>query len=278
MRRPALVPLLLLPLVAAAAIAEERKLTITESTAVAADGTRIYYRVAGSGDDVVLAPFAVLHGAQLDGLASAKRRIVTYDPRGRGRSATVPPEKVSLDLLLSDLEAVRKAVDAESIAIIGWQHDELTIDVRCSKGTYIRTLGEDIGAALGCGAHLDTLRRVASGALGIEAATTLAQLDGLDEASLDARLLPPDALVAAWPRVVLTNEDAGRFLAGVRRRLDLDDAPALRVYGPERGAFLGTGHVVAGELIASRLLSPAEVGDLVAARRQPFTVSESLSA
>jgi len=120
MRRPALVPLLLLPLVAAAAIAEERKLTITESTAVAADGTRIYYRVAGSGNDVVLAPFAVLHGAQLDGLASAKRRIVTYDPRGRGRSATVPPEKVSLDLLLSDLEAVRKAVDAESIAIIGW--------------------------------------------------------------------------------------------------------------------------------------------------------------
>jgi len=53
MRRPALVPLLLLPLVAAAAIAEERKLTITESTAVAADGTRIYYRVAGSGNDVV---------------------------------------------------------------------------------------------------------------------------------------------------------------------------------------------------------------------------------
>ena len=46
----------------------------------------------------------------------------------------------------------------------------------------------------------------------------------------------------------------------------------------QSGAFLGTGHVVAGELIASRLLSPAEVGDLVAARRQPFTVSESLSA
>jgi len=78
--------------------------------------------------------------------------------------------------------------------------------------------------------------------------------------------------------VVLTNDDAGRFLAGVRRRLDLDDAPALRVYGPERGAFLGTGHVVAGELIASRLLSPAEVGDLVAARRQPHSVSESLFA
>jgi tRNA pseudouridine55 synthase len=64
----------------------------------------------------------------------------------------------------------------------------------------------------------------------------------------------------------------------VRRRLDLDDAPALRVYGPERGAFLGTGHVVAGELIASRLLSPAEVGALVAADRRTSSVCESLSA
>jgi tRNA pseudouridine55 synthase len=80
------------------------------------------------------------------------------------------------------------------------------------------------------------------------------------------------------PRVVLSTDDAGRFLSGLRRRLDLADAPALRVYGPERGAFLGTGHVVAGELIASRLLSPIEVGMLVAAKRQTPSVSESLSA
>ena len=100
----------------------------------------------------------------------------------------------------------------------------------------------------------------------------------LDEAALDARLLPPDALVAAWPRVVLSDE---RRRALPRRR----PAPprprrraGVRVYGPERGAFLGTGHVVGGELIASRLLSPAEVGDLVAAQRQPSSVSESLSA
>ena len=65
----------------------------------------------------------------------------------------------------------------------------------------------------------------------------------------------------------------------MRRRLALADAPALRVYGPERGAFLGTGHVVAGELIASRLLSPAEVGDSRRRpRAEPRSVSESLSA
>jgi tRNA pseudouridine55 synthase len=177
-----------------------------------------------------------------------------------------------------EVERVARRVRIHAIRVVEGEADLWTIDVECSKGTYIRTLGEDIGAALGCGAHLDALRRVTSGALDLAAASTLAQLDGLDEASLDALLLPPDALVAAWPRVVLSDDDAGRFLAGVRRRLELDDAPALRVYGRERGAFLGTGHVVGGELIASRLLSPAEVGDLVAARRQPSSVSESLSA
>jgi len=177
-----------------------------------------------------------------------------------------------------ELEREPRRVTIDAIGVVEGEGSRWTIDVRCSKGTYIRALGEDIGAALGCGAHLDALRRIASGVLGVEAASTLAELDELDEAGLDARLLPPDALVAAWPRVVLSNDDAGRFLAGVRRRLDLDDAPALRVYGPERGAFLGTGHVVAGELIASRLLSPAEVGALVAADRRTSSVCESLSA
>jgi len=177
-----------------------------------------------------------------------------------------------------EVERAPRRVRIDSIRVVDGETDLWTIDVRCSKGTYIRTLGEGIGAALGCGAHLDALRRTASGALDVKAASTLAELDELDEAGLDARLLPPDALVAAWPRVVLSNDDAGRFLAGVRRRLDLDDAPALRVYGPERGAFLGTGHVVAGELIASRLLSPAEVGALVAADRRTSSVCESLSA
>ena len=177
-----------------------------------------------------------------------------------------------------EVERVARRVRIDSIRVVEGEADLWTIDVRCSKGTYIRTLGEDVGAALGCGAHLDALRRVASGALEIGAASTLAQLDGLDEAALDARLLPPDALVAAWPHVVLSDEDAGRFLSGVRRRLDLDDAPALRVYGPEPGAFLGTGHVVAGELIASRLLSPTEVGALVAAERRPHLAFESLFA
>jgi tRNA pseudouridine55 synthase len=177
-----------------------------------------------------------------------------------------------------ELKRLPRRVRIDAIRVVDGGGDLWTIDISCSKGTYVRTLGEDIGAALGCGAHLAALRRTASGALNLAAAARFADLDDLAVAELDARLLPPDALVASLPRVVLTSDDAGRFLAGVRRRLPLADSPAVRVYGPEAGAFLGTGHVAGGELIATRLLSPAEVGDLVAARRQPLPVSESLIA
>ena len=72
-----------------------------------------------------------------------------------------------------------------------------------------------------------------------------------------------DALVADWPEVRLGTEDAGRFLSGVRRRTKLADTPHVRVYGPEPKAFLGGGHIAAGELISTRLLSPLEVQGLL---------------
>ena len=129
----------------------------------------------------------------------------------------------------------------------------LRIVVDCSKGTYIRTLAEDIGAALGCGAHLTALRRTASGALCIADTLTLDSLAAMDEAERDARLLPADAMLAGWPRVQLPDDEAGRFLTGLRRRVSLADAAAVRVYGPD-DAFLGSAHIAGGELIADRLL------------------------
>ena len=142
-------------------------------------------------------------------------------------------------------------------------NDRWILDVRCSKGTYIRTLAEDIGEALGCGAHLAALRRMASGPLTIDAACTLEQLQTLSEDERDALLLDADTLLADWPMVRLDDEGAGRFLSGVRRRLPLADAPRVRVYGPQARAFLGSGHITAGELISTRLLSPLEVQGLL---------------
>ncbi len=160
------------------------------------------------------------------------------------------------------VERAPRQVTIHALDIVDWQGSALVLDVRCSKGTYVRTLAEDLGEALGCGAHLSGLRRTACGALRLEAALSLAELEALDEPQREARLLPVDALLSAWPDVRLPADEAGRFLSGLRRRVAVADAPHVRVYGPEPKAFLGSGHIVVGELIADRLLSPVEVGAL----------------
>ena len=168
-----------------------------------------------------------------------------------------------------EVEREKRAIHIHAIDLIEWQdsgqESALVLDVRCSKGTYIRTLAEDIGQALGCGAHLSALRRSACGPLALDAAVSLEALQAMDEAQREARLLAPDTLLADWPAHALDADEAGRFLTGLRRRVDRPDAAALRVYGPQPGAFLGTAHVSAGELIADRLLSPPEVQALVEA-------------
>ena len=92
----------------------------------------------------------------------------------------------------------------------------------------------------------------------------------MTESERDAALYEPDCLLADAPLLRLGTEDAGRFLSGVRRRLnddnDIGDTPVVRVYGPELRAFLGSGHITAGELISNRLLSPIEVQGLLTPR------------
>ena len=119
-----------------------------------------------------------------------------------------------------EVERAARSVTIHHIDIVDWQDERLVLDVRCSKGTYIRTLAEDIGEALGCGAHLAALRRTASGKLTVDDAVTLERLAALSEAERDALLLPADALLADWPQVHLPDDEAGRFLTGLRRRVE----------------------------------------------------------
>jgi tRNA pseudouridine55 synthase len=163
-----------------------------------------------------------------------------------------------------EVDRVMRRVTIHRIDIVERLESRLVIDVVCSKGTYIRTLAEDIGEALGCGAHLSALRRTASGALSIDRAVSLEALAAMSEAERDAQLLPADALLADVPEIRLDEADAGRFLTGLRRRIDAADADRLRVYGPQPRAFLGSAHITGGELIADRLLSPIEVQALIA--------------
>jgi tRNA pseudouridine55 synthase len=139
----------------------------------------------------------------------------------------------------------------------------LKITARVSKGTYIRTLGEDIGAALGCGAHLVSLRRIATGPFDVNQCLTLAELEALPESERQARLLPVEALLPGHARIALEPAEAGRFLSGLRRRGAWPDAGDVAVFA--EGSLLGTAHVKAGELIPSRLLSPIEIQQMLGA-------------
>ena len=154
----------------------------------------------------------------------------------------------------------------------------IKIIATCSKGTYIRTLGEDIGEAIGCGAHLGSLRRIETGGFVEADCITLSALEALGESARLQRLLQPQILVAAFPVVTLDADNAGRFLSGLRRRGKPGqwgvDAAMVQVFGPspmadsadQVDAFLGSAHVTADELIPQRLLSPIEIGDIAKTR------------
>ncbi|MDC6169889.1 tRNA pseudouridine(55) synthase TruB [Paucibacter sp. XJ19-41] len=161
-----------------------------------------------------------------------------------------------------EVERPTRRVTIHSIDMLDWQHDTLSLRVRCSKGTYIRTLAEDLGKILGCGASLGALRRIGSGPLSVAQAISLDALAALTETEREALLRPPDALLADWPALSLPGDEAARFLTGLRRRVAVADAAHVRVYGPEPHVLLGSAHISAGELIADRLLSAQEVEGL----------------
>ena len=148
--------------------------------------------------------------------------------------------------------------------IVEAEHAQTAINiiVNCSKGTYIRTLAEDIGEALGCGAHLTALRRISTGQFSVSRAVTLESLQAMTEQERMALLLPVDALLTTHVPVTLDNDNAGRFLSGLRRRGTWADANAAAVYEAQSGHLLGSAHIAAGELIPDRLLSPIEIDQI----------------
>ena len=152
------------------------------------------------------------------------------------------------------------------LALAGMESAQSAIQLiaTVSKGTYIRTLGEDIGEALGCGAHLTSLRRTDTGGLSVSQAITLPQLEAMSEEDRMAKLQPVDCLLAAHTPVTLDSDNAGRFLSGMRRRTELTDNEHVAVFGDKPRALLGSAHIAGGELIPTRLLSPVEVTQILA--------------
>jgi tRNA pseudouridine55 synthase len=164
-------------------------------------------------------------------------------------------EREPRDVVIHELELLDVQLQGEA--------PFLRLRVQCSKGTYIRTLGEDIGEALGCGGHLVALRRVATGPFEEAQCVTLEGLESMDEAERPVQLQPVDALLDGHTAVTLDTENAGRFLSGLRRRGSWPDTEHVAVYGSQPHALLGTAHVKAGELIPGRLLSPIEIQQIL---------------
>jgi tRNA pseudouridine55 synthase len=155
-----------------------------------------------------------------------------------------------------EIERTARQVTIHQLEVVTHEGSTVTIDVECSKGTYVRVLAEEIGTALGCGAHLSALRRTRVGALSLERSVTLEALENMAPAVRREWLMPVDALLAALPRIELDETRARRFQHG--NPIDLGGAPGrTRVYGPD-GRLLGLADLDEhGALNPRRLLATA---------------------
>lgn len=169
---------------------------------------------------------------------------------------------VPLYLLARKGETVQRAprrVRIFSIETLGLDGPRLELRVRCSKGTYIRSLAEDIGAALGTCAHLAALRRTGSGEFRVEAASSLEELAAVPEAARAQRLLGLAQLLRGLPRVALDAEQEARFRNGQTLKAFPGEG-LCAVYGAH-GAVLGLAQADAGALRPLRLLASSQAAD-----------------
>lgn len=134
--------------------------------------------------------------------------------------------------------------------------DRLTLDVHCSKGTYIRSLAEDIGDYLGCGATVMELRRTAAGQFSLTTAYPMEQLNTLSEPALDACLLPVDQPLLSFPDVTLTQQQACSIKYGQKLAIQASTKGLVRMYNEQN--FLGL-----GEMAMDGTLAPKKLFNLV---------------
>lgn len=154
-----------------------------------------------------------------------------------------------------EIERKSRQVTIHGIELLNFDGDEAEIRVRCSKGTYIRVLGEDIGKRLGCGAHLIQLERLTTGGFDLQAAFTIEQLEARSQAERDALLLPVDVLLAELPRVDLDADSALYMRQGQAIwKSGLGSDPWLRAYAPGNDLIGVAENLMDGQLAPRRLV------------------------
>lgn len=203
------------------------------------------------------------------GEAEIKAALDALLPRFTGPISQVPPMYSALKRDGKPLyEYARAGVELEraprdiTIHSIRWtdiKWPEATLEVSCSKGTYIRVLAEDIGSALGCGAHLVGLRRTEVGHLTLEQSFTIESIQSGLKNTADY-ILPVDALLQTLPHLTVDEQQAKRLEMGQRVPLNLPSIEALvRIYRATAAPhnFIGTADWRSGVLHPKRLISQA---------------------
>jgi tRNA pseudouridine55 synthase len=194
--------------------------------------------------------------------AAVERALAAF----RGEIEQVPPMYSALKhqgrplyVLARRGESIERAprrVRIHELELLGREGDLLELRVLCSKGTYVRTLVEDIGRALGCGAHLASLRRTAASGFRIGEAVTLDAVQSTDEEGRDRLLLPLERLLGALPRLELAEALADRFAQGQAISLP-QAAPGRYQVHRAHGGLLGVADAVAGGIVQPRRLLAA---------------------
>jgi tRNA pseudouridine55 synthase len=159
-----------------------------------------------------------------------------------------------------EIERQPRQVTIRELSVLERYQDEITVDVCCTKGTYVRTLAEDIGLELGCGAHVLELRRLAAGPYTVDETVSMKQLEALalDKAWLDGRLRPISSAVQSWPQVKLTEVTASFIRQG--QPVQVANAPTtgwVSIFSESddpNEQFIGVGEVMEDGRITPRRL------------------------
>lgn len=163
-----------------------------------------------------------------------------------------------------DIERKARLVTIQNIAVDAFEADVATITVTCSKGTYIRTMAEDIGTLLDCGAHLIGLRRTETAGYLLPQSVTIEQLEALTVEARDALLLPVDSAIESLPKVILNADSLHYILQGQavwqsgKTRLNIALGGDLRLYS-ESNQFIGLGFLQDdGKIAPKRLIQKTQ--------------------
>ncbi|OOG22208.1 tRNA pseudouridine(55) synthase TruB [Thioalkalivibrio denitrificans] len=213
----------------------------------------------GDAEGVVLRerPVPVLDAATIESALEAFRGPIRQVPPMYSALKHEGQRLYDLARRGEEVERAPRDVTIHELTCLSATEDSLELDVRCSKGTYIRTLVEDIGERLGCGAHVVELRRLGLSPFEAPAMVTLEQIEaraGEGDAALDALLTPIDAALVHWPAVTLDRDSA--YYLGQGQAVFVPGAPTagmVRIYGPG-GVFLGMGEILDDGRVAPRRL------------------------